>query len=507
MTDALLQVDGLRIHLRPNAEHPQGRTLLEACSFALRRSERLTMVGESGAGKSLLAQAIMGTLPAALQASGAIRIQGVETNGQRAATQPLWGHGVMMLPQEPWSALNPLMRMHTQVAEAARYAGGQDWPQARQHASTQLQTLGLAHAAQQWLHQISGGMAQRVGVACASAAQAQLLIADEPTKGLDSTACTQVAALLMAAQTQGQALLTITHDLDLAEQLGGQIAVMRQGHVVEQGPAQQVLHNPQHAYTRELIAAQPKHWPAYPFTPCTDDAAPLLEAQRLTKRYGARTLFEGLDLALRAGEVVAISGSSGCGKTTLGNVLLGLIAPDAGQVQRPAQVPRWKFQKLYQDPPAAFSPFRTLGQALDDVRRLHGLPDAGQARWMQALGLAEGLLTRRPHEVSGGELQRFALLRLMQLQPAFIFADEPTSRLDPITQRNTMRVLCESAAQQGCAVLLVSHDADLARNSSHRHVPMVALSNLAVNKLADRTAGSTAGRTGQRPKPTNSAPC
>jgi peptide/nickel transport system ATP-binding protein len=474
MSDFLLKVKDLQIDLRTQAQTPI-RTLLQACSFEMCQGERLTMVGESGAGKSLLAQAIMGTLPATLRASGSIRIGSVVTDGQRAATQPLWGRSLIMLPQEPWSALSPLMRMHSQVAEASRYGRGQPWPEARQQASTHLQALGLGHAAQQWLHQMSGGMAQRVGVACASAAEASLLIADEPTKGLDPEACRQVATLLMAAQTAGKGLLTITHDLDLAEQLGGRIAVMRQGRIVEQGPAHQVLRDPQHPYTRELIAAQPRHWPAYALPSCAG-AAPLLQAQGLGKRYGARSLFENLSLDLRAGEVLAISGHSGCGKTTLGNILLGLVQADTGHVQRPPGLPAWKFQKLYQDPPAAFSPFRTLGQALDDVRRLHRLPDTDQAQRLQALGLARELLARQPHEVSGGELQRFALLRLLQLQPAFIFADEPSSRLDPITQRNTMQVLCASAAQQGCGVLLVSHDADLARNSSHRHLQMADLS-------------------------------
>nr|WP_315465759.1 ATP-binding cassette domain-containing protein [uncultured Rhodoferax sp.] len=474
MSTSLLQVDDLRIHLRPEPGKAHGRVLLEACSFALNAGERLTMVGESGAGKSLLAQAIMGTLPAALQASGSLRISGVQTDGQRDRTRPLWGRSIMMLPQEPWSALSPLMRMQNQVAEAARYARGTDWERAQHQAAALLQSLGLGHATHQWLHQISGGMAQRVGVACAGAAQAQLLIADEPTKGLDPEACAQVGRLLLDAQAQGQALLTITHDLGLAAQLGGQIAVMRQGRIVEQGPAQQVLEHPRHAYTRALIAAQPAHWPAYPFAPCAQ--TPLLQARGIGKRYGARTLFENLELELRCGEVVAISGPSGCGKTTLGNVLLGLVQADTGQLQRPSGLPAWKFQKLYQDPPAAFSPFRSLRRSLTDVRQLHALPDTGQARWMEALGLPENLLDRLPHEVSGGELQRFALLRLMQLQPAFIFADEPTSRLDPITQRNTMQVLCESAARQGCAVLLVSHDADLARNCSHRHVTMSSLS-------------------------------
>jgi peptide/nickel transport system ATP-binding protein len=471
MTNTILQVDDLRIHVCPGAGNKRSHLLLDACSFTLRRGERLTLVGESGAGKSLLAQAIMGTLPPSLRASGSIHINGVATHGQRSATQALWGSTVMTLPQEPLSALSPLMRVRNQVAEAARYAGGKSWLQARLCADAQLQALGLGHAGSHWLHQLSGGMAQRVGVACLGAAGASLLIADEPTKGLDPAACAQVAALLEALQSDRQTLLTITHDLELAARLGGNLAVMRAGCIVEYGTTQQVLDHPQHAYTRELVAAQPKHWPDYPFA-ARNGAAPVIQATQLAKRYGARTLFNAVDLQLHAGEVLAISGTSGCGKTTLGNILLGIVPADAGAVHRPLQVPRWKFQKLYQDPPASFSAYLTMQQALDDACKLHRLPTTQRTQWMQTLGLSEALLARKPHEVSGGELQRFALLRAMHLEPCFIFADEPTSRLDPITQRNTMQVLCNATAEQGSAVLLVSHDAALARKCSHRHMKM-----------------------------------
>lgn len=469
MSSPVLNLERVRIELRHS-----GQALLQECSFQLLPGQRLTLVGESGAGKSLLAQAIMGTLPHTLCVRGAITVNGLNTHGLRSATQPLWGRHLMMLPQEPWTALSPLMRLPSQVAEAARYGAGKAWAPARARARQLLHMLGLDMHMPPWLHQISGGMAQRVGVACASAAEARLLIADEPTKGLDPGASAQVAELLMRAQDNGQALLTITHDLELASQLGGQLMVLQQGQVVEQGEAHQVLKHPQHPYTRALLAAQPKHWHRAEL-PEPRGGAPVIQAQGVSKSQGGRVLFEGLNLSLAPGEIVAISGPSGCGKTTLGNLLLGLTQANAGQVTRLAQLPHWKFQKLYQDPPAAFSPHRHLGAALEDVRQRHELPPFDQAHWLQALGLKPDVLLRLPHEVSGGELQRLSLMRLMILQPAFIFADEPSSRLDPITQQNTVSVLCECAAQQGCSVLLVSHDAHLAQRSSHRHLALLDL--------------------------------
>lgn len=449
-----------------------GVQLLKGLTLQLAAGERLCFVGESGSGKSILAQTVMGTLPLGLQASGQIQVWGHSTRGERQRTEALWGQQIMMLPQEPWLSLNPLMRLLPQVAEAAHYAGRQPWSEAHIQAKSALAGLGLANAGQQWVHQISGGMAQRAVLAATQLCGARLLLADEPTKGLDAAMRDQVAQLLLVQQQQqgGKALLTITHDLELAALLGGKIAVMRGGCIVEFGETATVLAAPRHPYTRELIAAQPAHWqPLHHSLPLfATDQPPVIEGRQLSKAYGERRLFEGVDIALKTAEIVAISGPSGCGKSTLGNMLLGLVPPDAGQVLRKPGVQRQGFQKLYQDPPAAFTPSVSLQTSLKDLAKLHRFSLNLIEPLMQQLGLPPTLLQRTPGEISGGELQRFALLRLLLIKPAFIFADEPTSRLDPITQKNTLQLLCNAAAQQDCAVLLVTHDADIAAKAAHR---------------------------------------
>lgn len=503
--ETVLRVDDLGVQLLPGAVAPAGRMLLQGCSFDLRAGERLTLVGESGAGKSLLAQAIMGTLPAVMRATGHVRIAGQATDGVRERTQPLWGRQVVMLPQEPWSALNPVMRLHTQVAEAGRYAARLDWPVARQRAERQLAALGLAGAGARWAHQVSGGMAQRVGLACVGQADAQLLIADEPTKGLDAGACAQVARLLAEAQHQGQALLTITHDLDLALRLGGRLAVMRQGRIVEAGDASQVLVAPRHAYTRELVAAQPRHWPRLAPAHAGGVAAgggqggAVVSAHNVGVAYGDHVVLQDASLHIADGASVAVVGPSGCGKTTLGNLLVGVVAPHRGTVQRRAGVPRWRFQKLYQDPLASFAAGQRMRQGLDDLVRLHRLDAGPIAGWLQRLQLDPALLDRRPDAVSGGELQRLAILRAMLLEPVFVFADEPTSRLDPLTQRATMAALCEAMAASGCALLLVSHDPDLARQATQQQW-RVAQGGL--QRADPASAADTAERAAELPRNT-----
>jgi ABC-type glutathione transport system ATPase component len=456
---------------------PSGAGIVRGVSLVLAAGERLTILGESGSGKSILAQAIMGTLPPGMQTRGDIAVWGQPVVGTQVSSKvqpPLWGRQLAMLPQEPWLALNPTMRLHHQVAEVPHFVKGQAWPAARQAADRALAQLHLEHAARKYPHQVSGGMAQRVSFAATCAAGAQLLIADEPTKGLDTALRDQVADLLAAhvptettTQEAPHALITITHDVALAQRLGGTVAIMLDGLVIEHGPASEVLLRPQHAYSRALVQANPSHWHSL-LTPVAADAAPVVQASGLAKSFGAENLFSGLDLSIAQGEIVAVTGPSGCGKTTLGHILLGVAQPDAGTVSRPAATPPHAFQKLYQDPPAAFAPSRSLRQCLNDLITLHKRSWADANELMRELKLGTELLDRLPDQVSGGELQRFALLRVLLLQPRFIFADEPTSRLDPIIQKVTMALLCASAAAHRFGVILVTHDAAVAANAAHR---------------------------------------
>lgn len=456
---ALLQVQDLRV------VDTRGQVLVRDVGFALHAGEVLTLVGESGSGKSLLAQAVMGALPAGLQAQGRVRLQGL---GDDEPHHQAWGRQLAWLPQEPWASLSPLMVAEQQVAEVRRQVSGDTSHAALWHSRQALLALGLADAGQRLPHQLSGGMAQRLAFCASTAAGAAVLIADEPTKGLDAVLRDQVVALLQRHVAGGGALLVITHDLAVARALGGQVAVMQAADWLEHGPAEQVLTQPRHAYTRALLAAQPAAWPRRPGAPAA--GAPVLQARGLCKRYGAHTLFDSLDLQLHAGERVALTGPSGSGKTTLGQLLLGLARPDAGQVQRAAGLPATALQKLYQDPLAAFAPQVPLQASFDDVLRRHRLDATRLPSLLGRLGLSPALLARRPAAVSGGELQRLALARVLLLQPAVLLADEPTSRLDPLVQRQTWDVLHQALVDTGCALLLVTHDDTLAAALTARQV-------------------------------------
>ena len=462
----LLAVDGLCVHVG-------ARALLRDVSFALQAGEALTLLGESGAGKSLLAQAVMGTLPDALRASGSVTLDGMQSRADTPrARRALWGRKLALLPQEPTVALNPLVRIAPQLAEVHALVRGAGRGAADLRALQELDAAGLAGAVRQYPWQLSGGMAQRAAAAVSLAGGAPVLLVDEPTKGLDAHWRDRMVALLQGVQRAGGCVVTITHDLRVAQALGGRLMVLRDGEVVEQGDARSVLAQPAHAFTRRLVAADPVHWPragsaAVPGQGAATQGAPahgapVLQARGLAKHYGGRAVFEGIDLDLHRGDRLAVQGQSGTGKSTLGNVLLGLLAPDRGQVLRAPSLPPQALQKLYQDPVASFAPHISLARSLRDVARRHGQAwSAVQSRLAQ-LRVPEALLARRPGEVSGGELQRIALARVLLVRPALLFADEPTSRLDPISQQEAMAVLLDAVEEVQAALVLVTHDEDIA---------------------------------------------
>ncbi|MGK7752254.1 MULTISPECIES: ABC transporter ATP-binding protein [unclassified Roseovarius] len=433
--------------------------ILHPVSLHLDPGEPLVVLGETGSGKSLLAQAIMGTLPKDLSSKGRVVLGERLLDAARpAGFRPLWGREMAVLAQEPWLSLDPLMRARAQVSEAHRLVRGLGAAEARAQAQNDLARLGLGGAEDRYPHELSGGMAQRVAIAAARAGGARIVIADEPTKGLDAARRDEVADLLLAELAQGGGLLVITHDLALARRIGGRIVILRDGKVVEAGVTRSVMAAPAKDYSRELIAADPETWTARRKPPA---GAAVLTATGLAAERGGNRLFSEISFDLCEGRILGVTGPSGCGKSTLGDVVLGLVRPVAGRVERAAGLPPTAFQKLYQDPVAAFPRHRTLGRTLADVARRHGQTQDRINALMPRLGLAPVLLNRRPGAVSGGELQRLALLRLLLVRPRFIFADEPTSRLDPITQRQVISLLTETVEREGCGLMLVSHEAAL----------------------------------------------
>jgi len=448
--------------------------LVRDASLRLEASQSFTLLGETGSGKSLLAQAIMGNLPAGLRASGSVAVFGEATPvNEPTRRRRLWGRSLALLPQEPWLALDPTMRVLSQVAESyhkvSRVPGGAK--SARERACSDFASLGLAGAEWKLPGALSGGMAQRTAFAAVRAGGARLLIVDEPTKGLDAGLRNSVVSMLKQVVDTGGAVLTITHDVAAARLMGGIIAVMLDGEIVEQGPADQVMVQPRHDYTRKLLAADPQAWAT---RAVPSPGGPVLTASGLSKRFGKQQIFANIDIGIAAGERVAVVGPSGSGKTTLGGILLGLIPPDSGTVSRQLGVPAWKYQKLYQDPIAAFAPRVTLRTSLRDLAAAHGLRWADVETWMERMRLRAPLLDRRPNQVSSGELQRFAMLRALLLQPVLLVADEPTSRLDPITQQETIDLLTESLAKSGCSLVLVTHDPAIAGNVASRVVTLNA---------------------------------
>lgn len=454
-------------------------SIVEELSLELEWGVPITILGETGSGKSLLAQAIMGALPKGLSTQGEISIFGKVVNSQ-SEVEALWGKELAMLPQEPWLSLDPIMPSQKQVSLVKRLVGLFGKPKSESIARDSLKSFGLEGSEQKVPSQLSGGMAQRLAYLCATAAGGKVLIADEPTKGLDASRKHQLIRLLKDHSRMG-ALLTITHDVSVAKELGGQVLVMKKGQILERGDCDSVLRTPRSDYAKALISASHLE---YQNEECSVNARPLLELNKIEKSRGGVTLFSGLDLKLNQGQVLGIVGDSGAGKSTLADILLGLVKADKGSITHHQDLSQPAMLKLYQDPPASFCRSITLSQNLADLCKLHNLDDTSIPQLMIDLGLSPELLERKPDAISGGELQRFAILRVLLMKPKVLVADEPTSRLDPVVANATMKLLLEQTARIGCALVLISHDLKLVEQVSHK---VVKISDFSPSGLAPRS--------------------
>ena len=483
VTEPLVAIEGLTVRL------PQGSDRLRAVNsidLDIAPGRILCLVGESGSGKSMTAHAIMGLVPKPLVCSGSIRFDGQNLIGLAADRhRAIRGQRIGMIFQEPMAALNPVMRVGRQIEEVFRYHGIPGPYDAR--VVKLLGDMGLPepetlrHA---FPFSLSGGQRQRVMIAMALALDPELLIADEPTTALDVTTQKQILALLKQAQAErGMSVLLITHDFGVVAEIGDEVAVMRNGEIVERGSVQQVLGNPQHEYTRTLLAAVPKLEPraAAP----VDKGAPLLSASGVTKTYSSRVgLFkprrtvaavQEAAFSLARGETLGIVGESGSGKSTLARIVVRLLTADAGDVRlagvdrnllelgsRELAPLRRRVQMVFQDPFASLNPRRKVFEIIAQGLLAHGVPrDQARRRVAELLDLVAldpSAAERYPNAFSGGQRQRIGIARALALEPDVLVADEPVSALDVSIQARVLDLLADLQRRLKLGMLFITHD-------------------------------------------------
>ncbi|PZU91763.1 MAG: microcin ABC transporter ATP-binding protein [Chelatococcus sp.] len=459
--------------------------------FDIAAGEFAALVGESGSGKSQTALAIMGLLAANGVASGEVRFRGEPLLDLPPRALDAWrGRKIAMVFQEPASALDPLFTIGQQIAAPLRRHQRLSRPAARARALELLEMVHIARPAERlhaYPHQLSGGQRQRVMIAMALANDPDLLIADEPTTALDATVAVGIMELIAEMRARlGMAVLLITHDLGLVRRHAESLHVMREGEIVEAGPAASVFAAPEHPYTRMLLASEPEGRKEPP----PRDAPILLEARDIGVSFTlSRGLFgrsraelravDGVGLTLRRGQTIGIVGESGSGKSTLGRALLKLL-PCSGTIRfegrelqpldREAMRPlRKDLQPVFQDPYGSLSPRLTVGEIVAEGLLVHAPElarsdrDQRVAEALREVSLGGEWRDRYPHELSGGQRQRVAIARAMILHPALVVLDEPTSALDRTVQKGVVALLKALQARHGLSYLFISHDLAVVR--------------------------------------------
>ncbi|MGO8036269.1 ABC transporter ATP-binding protein [Rhizobium leguminosarum] len=473
-------------------------------SFQLYRGETIAIVGESGSGKSVTARTVMGLLSkrAVVSEKSTVAYDGSNIlKFSERERRKLRGDRISMIFQEPMSSLNPIYTIGSQIVEAIRVHRRISKRDAQKRALELLEHVQIPDPAarlMQYPHQLSGGQRQRVMIAMALANDPDVLIADEPTTALDVTVQAQILNLIRNLQKElGMAVILITHDLTVVRQFSDYVYVMQYGEVREHNTTEALFANPQDAYTKHLLASEPRG----EANPLPEGSDVILDAKGVRVSFMMRhgtflkpamrelVAVDSLDLTLRRHETLGLVGESGSGKTTFGQAILRLNTPDSGEIRfdnqpihglsRAEMRPlRARMQVVFQDPFSSLNPRMTIGQIIEEglvVNRLGATKAERQDRVREALvaaGMPGNILSRFPHEFSGGQRQRIAIARAIALEPEFILLDEPTSALDLSVQAQIIELLRKLQDERGLSYLFISHDLKVVRALCHRVIVM-----------------------------------
>ncbi|MDR7033408.1 ABC transporter ATP-binding protein [Mesorhizobium sp. BE184] len=475
---------------------------VDRISFDIAKGETLALVGESGSGKSVSALSVLKLLPypTASHPSGKIVFDGKDLLSlNEKELRKVRGNKITMIFQEPMTSLNPLHTIEQQVVEVLKLHRGMGDRQAKARTLELLNEVGIRDPEKRlsaYPHQLSGGQRQRVMIAMALANEPELLIADEPTTALDVTVQAQILELLANLKKKnGMSMLFITHDLGIVRKIADRVCVMTKGKIVETGITKEIFANPQHEYTRHLLAAEPKGKP-----PTADETAkPVMTGEDIKVWFPIKQGFfrrtvdhvkavDGIDITVRAGQTVGVVGESGSGKTTLGLALSRMISSegeirfngrDINELSFNAMRPlRRELQIVFQDPYGSLSPRMSVAEIIEEGLKIHEPKLSAQARdhrvvdVLNEVGLDPATRFRYPHEFSGGQRQRVAIARAMVLNPRFVMLDEPTSALDMSVQAQVVDLLRNLQAKHNLAYLFISHDLKVVRALANHVIVM-----------------------------------
>nr|WP_174822276.1 ABC transporter ATP-binding protein [Ruegeria arenilitoris] len=529
MDQPIAQIRELRVEFQTKDGPVVG---VEDVSFEVRPGETVCIVGESGSGKSVSSLSLMRLVEfgGGEIAGGQLifdRNDGTELDLAKAdqdLMKQIRGNEIGMIFQEPMTALNPVFTVGRQLTEGLRIHKDMSKSQAEARALELLKQVRIPEPERrlkQYPHELSGGMRQRVVIAMAMACEPRLLIADEPTTALDVTIQAEILALMDRLKREtGTAVMFITHDMAVVAQMADRVVVMYRGNKVEEGTVTEIFENPQHDYTKALLAAVPKlgemrgksapepmkllgvEGQKIAPIPGTEDV--LLSVRNLTTRFPVkggilrRTIsnvhaVEDVSFTLNKGQTLSLVGESGCGKSSAGRSILRLIEPMAGEIsldgmdimkldQKGLRKARLDMQMIFQDPFASLNPQMQLVDQVAEPMRNYGVASGSElqdrvAQLFDKVHLPRSFMRRFPHEMSGGQRQRIAIARALALNPKLIIADEAVSALDVSVQAQVLNLMMELQSELGLSYLFVSHDMAVVERVSH-HVGVMYLGRI-----------------------------